>query len=76
MSREQIRYAALALAPNERAALAAELFESLDEPADEGVDEAWEAEIDRRLDEVDRGTAQTVSAEEVFRRMGRTFQDR
>jgi putative addiction module component (TIGR02574 family) len=76
MSREQIRYAALALAPADRAALAAELLESLDEPSDDGVEAAWEAEIDRRLDEVERGTAQTVSAEEVFRRMGRTFPGR
>lgn len=62
--------------PDERAALAAELFESLAEPVDTEVDEAWEAEIDRRLDEIDRGVAQTVSAEEVFRRLGRTFRGR
>jgi putative addiction module component (TIGR02574 family) len=74
MSRDQIRRAALAMEPDDRAALAAELFDSLVEPADEEVDEAWEAEIeiDRRLDEIDQGTAQIVSVQQVFRRARRT----
>lgn len=75
MSREQIRQAALALDPDERVALAVELFESL-EPETPAVEDAWEAEIDRRVEEVERGTARLVPAEEVFRRVGRVFQSR
>lgn len=59
----------------ERAALATALFESLVEAGDE-ADEVWEAEVDRRLDELDQGTALTVSAQEVFSRVGRTFRGR
>jgi putative addiction module component (TIGR02574 family) len=33
------------------------LIASLDEPADEDVEAAWLAEVERRLQDVDRGTA-------------------
>lgn len=75
MSREQIRQAALVMDPDERVALAVELFESL-EPEASGVEQAWEAEIDRRVEEVEQGSARLVPAEEVFRRVGRVLQSR
>ncbi|HSN97945.1 MAG TPA: addiction module protein [Candidatus Nanopelagicales bacterium] len=72
MSLHTIRSAALALPPEERAALAAELLESLDAgEADEGVAEAWEAEIGRRLGEIERGEVKTIQASEVLKRLGR-----
>jgi putative addiction module component (TIGR02574 family) len=49
------------LPPDERAALAAELLESLDgDEADEGAAEAWDAEIARRLTEIERGEVKLI----------------
>ncbi len=53
-----------------RAKLAAKLIGSLDEEEpDTDVDAAWAVEIDRRLAEVDAGTAKLVPAEEALRRV-------
>jgi putative addiction module component (TIGR02574 family) len=60
---------ALALPPDERAWLASELIASLDEGKDVGVETAWAAEIERRIDEVESGTAETVSWEEARERI-------
>jgi len=69
MSREEILQAALALSPKDRVALCVELLESL-EPADDGVEEAWNVEIARRLAAIDRGEATLVDADEVFGEVG------
>ena len=50
----------------ERERLVDELLASLNEPAASELDAAWNAEIERRLAEFDRGAVQAVSAEEVF----------
>jgi putative addiction module component (TIGR02574 family) len=55
----------------ERAELALALIESLDGPADEGVEEAWDREIERRVAEIERGEAKLIPAEEVFTRLRR-----
>jgi putative addiction module component (TIGR02574 family) len=48
--------AALKLEPAERARIAHEIIVSLDdEPADEGVEEAWEHELAKRAAEIDSG---------------------
>ena len=60
---------ALELPAEERAALAHDLLASLDGPPDADAQEAWEAEIGRRLDELQSGQAQTVTAEEALRRI-------
>ena len=61
---------ALALPPEARAALATSLLESLDEePADKGVEAAWDEEIKRRIEEIDSGEAQMIPYEEVRRRL-------
>jgi putative addiction module component (TIGR02574 family) len=63
MSSNEILPAALALSAKERAKLARNLLESLHE-ADEGdLDAAWLEEIDRRAEEVERGTAKLVDWE-------------
>ncbi|MFS8067514.1 MAG: addiction module protein, partial [Byssovorax sp.] len=50
MSRNQaLHAAALALPEEERAELALDLIDSLDGPADEGVEEAWADEVDARV---------------------------
>ena len=55
-----------ALTTNERSRLVDILLESLHEPAIAEVEAAWEAEIERRLAEYDRGEVKAVDAEEVF----------
>lgn len=51
---------ALRLPPEARAALAAQLLESLDESVDEDAEAAWEREIARRVDELNKGAVKTV----------------
>jgi putative addiction module component (TIGR02574 family) len=57
MSRNAVLAQALQLPPAERADVAKLLIASLDDPADEGVEAAWLAEVERRLQDVDGGTA-------------------
>jgi len=60
---------ALALSTRDRGVLIDRLIESLDEgPAEEGVEEAWAAEIKRRVDEIRSGKARLIPAEEMRRR--------
>ena len=60
---------ALELPESERAALAHDLLASLDGPADADAQQAWEAEITKRLDELEAGKARAVDAEEALRRI-------
>lgn len=55
-----------ALSREERSRLVDLLLESLHEPAIAEVEAAWEAEIERRLAEYDRGEVKAIDAEEVF----------
>ena len=41
----------------------------LDGPADPDAEQAWDAEIQRRLSEIDAGTAKLIDREELRRRM-------
>jgi putative addiction module component (TIGR02574 family) len=66
--------AALTLSPQERAELATRLIESLDGPRptpDEQaeIDAAWDAEIARRLKEIDDGTAELIDGEEFLAKL-------
>jgi putative addiction module component (TIGR02574 family) len=67
---EEILEAALKLEPGDRAHLVAELSASL-----EGVElgEAWDDEIQRRIDDIDAGRVQPVPGEEVFSRLEQRF---
>ena len=60
---------ALGLSPSERATLAHDVLASLDGPSDADATQAWETEILRRLDQLETGTAQTIEADEVLRRI-------
>lgn len=62
--------AALKLTPEQRETLIDELSASLDV---DDVGEYWEAEIQRRIADVDAGRVQTVPAEDVFERLERRF---
>ena len=60
---------ALKLPPEARAALAGTLLESIDEPTDDGAEEAWAAEVKRRLDALDSGASSSVPWPEARRRI-------
>jgi putative addiction module component (TIGR02574 family) len=55
--------------PKARAELAAELFASLDGPADPDVEAAWTAEIERRVEAMEAGTLELEPWEDVKRRI-------
>jgi len=59
--------AALRLPPEARAALAGTLIESLDSTVDEGATAAWEAEVERRVAELDDGSVSPVPWSEARR---------
>ncbi|MBK8267812.1 MAG: addiction module protein [Planctomycetes bacterium] len=52
--------AALQLDPNERADLAAQLFDSLDDSVEVNIGPLWDQEITKRLNELDTGKVKTV----------------
>jgi putative addiction module component (TIGR02574 family) len=60
------------LAPNDRAELAGLLLESIEEPADEGVEDAWAAEIERRMADFRAGRVKTIPWSEVRARLHRS----
>ena len=57
---------ALKLTAEERAKLADRLLASLSE--DHGIEEAWAAEVERRIEEVESGRAQLFPAAEAIAR--------
>jgi putative addiction module component (TIGR02574 family) len=69
MDPKQLLSEALRLSPDERAALAGELIQSLETEIDPDAEAAWSAEIRARLDRVDAGRATTVSWAEARRRI-------
>ena len=65
---------ALKLSAEERAQLAARLLRSLDNESDDdfdqaAYDDAWGAEVQKRLEEVDRGEVKPVSWQEARARI-------
>lgn len=57
------------LKPQERAALTGLLIESLEPESEEGVEEAWLAEIERRMAELDSGSVQTIPSDKLRARL-------
>jgi len=57
------------LSEEERASLAGLLIESLEGEPDPDVEAAWDAEIQRRVAEIEAGTAKTIPWEEVGQRL-------
>jgi len=56
-----------ALSEKERAELLRQLIAGLDAPADAGSEAVWLKESERRLDEIEGGTARTFPADEVVK---------
>lgn len=60
---------ALKLSADERAEVAEQLIASLDETSDTDVEQAWQEEIQKRLQQIERGEVNTIPWEEVQRRL-------
>ena len=60
---------AMRLDPRERATLMRLLVDSLDAESEEGAEEVWRAEIERRIAELDSCQIQAVSWEELRARL-------
>ena len=60
---------ALKLSANERAEVAEQLIASLDQVPDTDVEQAWQQEVQRRLQQIERGEVKTIPWEEVQRRL-------
>lgn len=60
---------AMRLDPAERATLMRLLIDTLDAESEEGVEEAWRAEVERRIAELDSGAVEAVSWEELRARL-------
>jgi putative addiction module component (TIGR02574 family) len=71
MSREvtELLKKALELPVTDRAELAGSIIESLDQAEDKSVKDAWDAEILRRMDDLDSGRVKPISHHEVLRRL-------
>ena len=66
---KRLRSEILALSEAERAELAHDLIQSLDAPRDNGVEDAWDREISRRISEIDAGQAALVERAEFRKRI-------
>jgi hypothetical protein len=55
-----------ALEPDDQEHLLRALLEELDGPPDPGVEQAWPEEAQRRSRELDSGTVEAISADEVL----------
>ena len=63
---------AMRLEPQERSTLMRLLIEALDaDDPEEGVEDAWRVEIERRMAELDSGSVETIPWEEVRARLYR-----
>jgi putative addiction module component (TIGR02574 family) len=60
---------ALKLTACERAEMAEQLIASLDEEPDSDVEQAWQEEVQRRLQQIERGEVKAIPWEEVQRRL-------
>jgi len=60
---------AMRLDPQERATLMRLLIDTLDAESEEGVEDAWRVEIERRMAELDSGAVEAVPWEELRARL-------
>jgi putative addiction module component (TIGR02574 family) len=60
---------AMRLNPQERATLMRLLIDTLDAKSDEGAEEAWRIEIERRIAELDSGEVEAVPWDELRARL-------
>ncbi len=65
---ESLKSSALALSEQERASLASDLVASLDGPCDEALAEAWDIEICRRINELEKDPSLLLEPADVLAR--------
>ena len=75
ISREELFRKALALDASDRTELVGLLIDSLDPETEQGAEAAWLQEIDRRAQELDSGTVQTIPWEIARERLLRAPRD-
>jgi len=69
-SLDQLKQEAAKLSDTERAELALVLLRSLEPTSDDpDIEQAWLAESERRLDQIERGEATLIPGDEVFARI-------
>lgn len=66
---EEIIKAAMSLPAGARVMLAEHLLESVDDDDQKRIDALWSEEIERRVKEIDDGTAILIPGEEVMNRL-------
>ncbi|MEX0778514.1 MAG: addiction module protein [Balneolales bacterium] len=66
---KEIERSALELNEKHRAELAKRLINSLDRGHEEHIEQAWIEEINRRKEQIDSGEVETISADEVHRKI-------
>jgi putative addiction module component (TIGR02574 family) len=76
MNPKELRDAALALTPEERARLAHDLLRSLDASPELGAENAWIAEIEKRARELADGSVTPVDWDEARERIKRRLNSR
>jgi putative addiction module component (TIGR02574 family) len=72
---EDVRNEAMALTPEERGHLAEELLDSVESDEVTEWDDEYAAEIQRRVAEIDGGTAETVDSDEAVANVRRLLND-
>ena len=71
---ERLLKQALSLDESDRASLAGALIESLHADIDADADKAWDAEIERRIEQLESGAVETIPWSEVRQRLFRGFE--
>jgi putative addiction module component (TIGR02574 family) len=71
MSALELKEQLATLCVEDRAGLALYLIESLDAETDMNADQLWEAELERRVEEIRQGVAASEPAEIVMQRLWR-----
>jgi putative addiction module component (TIGR02574 family) len=67
---------ALALSIQDRGLLIDRLIQSLDDdPAEQGVEQAWADEIKSRVDDIESGKVEMIPGEQVLRELAQEFPD-
>jgi putative addiction module component (TIGR02574 family) len=71
---EKLLHQVLTLDEKDRASVAGALIESLHGDADPNVEEAWDVEIRRRVEELESGSVEPIPWSEVRQRLFRGFE--
>lgn len=68
---EDLAHGAIQLPPDQRFILAQRILESVEPDQSEEIDEAWQVEIRKRINQYDGGETKGIPAEQVFSEIDR-----